>query len=499
MKIRFMKTSMINHRARRLAFLGMLLLSCSAMVSWAQTVAETPEPTMPMSLEECITYALDHNIDIKKQLLIVENQKQSLLQSKLGLLPSLNAGATHGYNWGKTVDRYTNQFATTRVQSNNFYLSSNMALFQGLTQVNTIQQNQLNLMATQYDLDLIMDNISIAVSGYYLDILYNQEILEVSKAQLDITTQQVNRMKKMLDAGTIAKGDLLSIQAQAATEDLAVVNAENTLAISYLTMQQLIDYPVSNDFRIEKPELRPIQAPQISITPEDIYNVALGARPEIKSAEYRVQSAHKGVAIAQGYQSPTLNLSGTWATGYSGAAQQGYDTISGIAPIGYVETTLQPVVAPYEYPSQYETIPFQDQLNNNQNKSIGLTLQVPIYNGWQVRSAISKAKLAEEEAKYSLNQAQLDLNKTIQQAYADAIAALKNFNAAETKVSAQQEAFKYAQQKFEVGLMNAVDYNEIKKNLTTAESELLQSKYRYLYTTTVLRFYMGKPLTFNAE
>lgn len=496
-----MKTRIINLRAGRQVLLGMLLLFASIQVSRAQalTTEQASAPAMPLSLEECITYALDHNIDIKKQVLMVENQKESLLQSKLGLLPTLNAGATHGYNWGKTVDRYTNQFATTRVQSNNFYLSSNLPLFQGLTQMNSIQQNKLNLMASQYDLDLIMDNISIAVAGYYLDILYNMEMLEVSKAQLDVTGQQVNRMKKMLDAGTIARGDLLSIEAQAATEELAVVNAENTLSISYLTLQQLIDYPVSTDFRIEKPELRPIQAPQIGITPEDIYNVALASRPEIKSAEYRVESAHKGVSIAKGYQSPTLMLSGTWATGYSGAAQQGYDTLNTIMPIGYVQSTLEPVVTSYDYPGKYQTIPFSDQLDNNQNKSIGLSLQIPIYNGWQVRSAISKARLAEEEARYNLVQTQLNLNKTIQQAYADAVAALKNFNAAATKVNAQEEAFKYAEQKFEVGLMNAVDYNEIKKNLTTAESELLQAKYRYLYTTTVLRFYMGQPLTLNAE
>jgi outer membrane protein len=128
---------------------------------------------------------------------------------------------------------------------------------------------------------------------------------------------------------------------------------------------------------------------------------------------------------------------------------------------------------------------------------VGLSLQIPIFNGWQVRTVINQAKLAQEEAKYTLTQAQLELNKKIQQAYADAVAALKNFNAAEKKVNAQQEAFKYAEQKFEVGMMNAVEYNEIKKELTRAESELLQAKYRYIYTTTVLEFYMGRPLTLN--
>jgi outer membrane protein len=195
------------------------------------------------TLEDCINYALDSNINIQKQVLMVENQKTQLLQNYLIMLPDLNAGATHGYNWGQTVDRYTNQFATTRVQSNNFYLGTQLNLFQGLRQINTVNQSELDYKAIQYDLDLMMDDISIAVAGYYLDILYNRELLGVAKAQYEITQQQVNRMQKMVDAGTLAKGDLLNIEAQLATEELQIVEAENRLTISYLSLQQLIDHP----------------------------------------------------------------------------------------------------------------------------------------------------------------------------------------------------------------------------------------------------------------
>ncbi|NTV83051.1 MAG: TolC family protein [Bacteroidales bacterium] len=218
------------------------------------------------TLEDCINFALDSNINIKKQVLMVESQKAQLLQDYLIMLPDLNAGATHGYNWGQTVDRYTNQFATSRVQSNNFYLGTQFNLFQGLRQVNTVNQAKLNYEAIQYDLDLMMDDISIAVAGYYLDILFNQEILAVAKAQLEITQQQVNRMQKMVDAGTLARGDLLNIEAQLATEELQVVEAENRLTISYLSIQQLIDHPYSAAFKIETPELKPIEAPQVALT-----------------------------------------------------------------------------------------------------------------------------------------------------------------------------------------------------------------------------------------
>ena len=424
------------------------------------------------TLEDCINYALDSNINIKKQVLMVESQKAQLLQDYLIMLPDLNAGATHGYNWGQTIDRYTNEFATTRVTSENFYLGTQLNLFQGLRQINSLNQSKLNYQAIQYDLDLMMDDISIAVASYYLEILFNQELLGVAKAQKEITQQQVSRMQKMVDAGTLARGDLLNIEAQLATEELQVVEAENRLTISYLTIQQLIDHPYSPDFRIEIPELKPIEAPEVVMTAKNVYDIALSQRPEIKSAEVRVESAQKGISIARGYQSPTLGFNGTWATGYSGLSTD---------------------------PVTNELIPWAEQVDNNQNKSLQLNLQIPIYNGWQVRTAISQAKIAKEEADLSLLQAKLDLDKKIQQAYADAVAALKNYNASEKKVNAQKEAFKYAEQKLGVGLVTTVDYNETKKNLTSAESDLLQAKYRFIYTTTVLDFYMGKPLTLKQE
>jgi outer membrane protein len=448
------------------------------------------------TLEECINYALDNNIDIKKQVLTVDNQKDQLLQSKLGVLPSLNAGATHGYNWGNTVDRYTNQFATTRVQSNNFYLGTQFNLFQGLQQVNNINRNKLEWMATQYDLDLLMDNISIAVAGFYLDILYNQEIYRVAGEQLDVTNLQVNRMQKMVDAGTMARGDLLNIQAQAATEELQQVQAENNLVLSYLSLQQLIDLPVTDTFRIESPALKQIEAPQVVLTPGDVYQTALTKRPEIKSAEYRVQSAEKGISYAYGYLSPTLSFNGSWATGYSGAAKTGSEPVQQLYEnAGYVQSTLEPVTLVQTVDSKYTVIPFNSQLNDNQNKSLSLTLQIPIFNGWQAQTAISQAKIRKEEADLTLQKARLDLNQTIQKAYADAVAALKNYNASDKKLQAQKEAFKYAEQKLGVGLVTTVQYNDTKKELTRAESDMLQAKYRFIYTTTILDFYMGNPIS----
>ncbi len=270
------------------------------------------------SLEDCINYALDHNVNVKKQSLNIDIQEELVTQSKLGLLPNVSGFASHGYNWGKRIDPFTNEFATDRVRSNNFYLSGNLNLFSGLQQVNTIKKNMLNLMAAQYDVDYYMDEISINVATQYLQTLYYIEFVAISENQLNITKQQVERTRKLMEAGTLAKGDLLTIEAQEASEELDLVNNQNNLNLSYLTLSQLLELPTSEGFEIEKPELGLLSEPEI-YTPEQIYQTALENRPEIKSAETKVESSQKDLEIAKGGYYPSLSLGGQWGTGYSGA------------------------------------------------------------------------------------------------------------------------------------------------------------------------------------
>jgi outer membrane protein len=453
------------------------------------------------TLEDCINYAMDNNLDIKKQVQMVQSNKATLLQTGLSALPSLNAGATNIWNWGKTVDRYTNQFATTNVRSNNFSISTDVVLFNGLQKFNTFKQNQIDLLASKYDLDVIKDNISLSVAGFYLDILFNYELLDVARAQLATTKDQVARMEKMVEAGSTAKGDLLNIQAQAATEELTVIEAENRLTISLLSLQQLIDLAVSKDFLVERPNLKLIEPPKGMITADYIYEQALGVRPEIKSSELQVQSAQKGISIARSGVSPSLSFGGTWATGYSGAAQEvnpDVNPVISVYPIGITQNTLDTVLG-FSKDYAYRTISFHDQLRNNDNKSVGFYLNIPIFNGWQVRNAISQAKIQHDIAELNLETQKRDLRKTIEQSWADAAAALKKYNSSEDKVTAQEESFNYSTQKFEVGMLTSFDYNNSKKELTVAQSQLLQAKYDYIFKITILDFYMGNPIRIVRE
>lgn len=451
------------------------------------------------TLDDCVDYALENNLDIQKQIQNVEAFRSSLLQSGLDMLPNLNFNASNIWNTGQTIDQYTNTFATTTVRSNNFSISSNVTLFNGMQKFNTLRRNKIELMAGQYDLDVLKNDISLTVAGYYLDILFNKEILLVAQGQLAITKEQVSRVDKMVDAGAAAQGDLLNIEAQASTEELNVIESKNRLNISFLSLQQLIDLPVSQDFDIEKPLLKAVAAPEEFISSQKIYEQALATRPEIRSAELKVESAYKNLAIARGAQSPILTFGGSYATGYSGAAKEIDPNIPPVIseyPIGITQLSRDTVMG-YQYQYDYRVKSFSDQWNDNDNFSVGFNLNIPIFNGWQVRTAIRQAKIQCHVAELNLEQQKRTLRKVIEQAYADAVAALQKYQSAQHKVTAQEESFNYTQQKFDVGMVTSYDYNNSKKDLTSAQSELLQAKYDFIFKTTILEFYMGNPISIS--
>ncbi len=446
------------------------------------------------TLEECINYALDNNINIKKQYLNINYQEELLNQSKLGMLPNFNGYVSHGYNWGQTVDRFTNQFATDRVRSNNLYLQGDVNLFSGLQQLNSIKRNKFNLQKAQFDSDFYKDDISISVATEYLQALYYLEFVEIYRNQLEITNQQVSRTQKLVDAGTLAKGDVLTIEAQLASEELSLVEAENNLSLSLLNLTQLMELASSQGFMIEKPEIGLVDQPEI-FTPDKVFASALETRPEIKSSELNVQSSEMDLKIAQGSYYPRLSLTGSIGSGYSGANEIYDNYVYSLSenPLGLTESGED--VFGYNATFDSKTKPFGDQIDDNLNRSLNLSLSIPIFNGWAARSNVAQAKIGIENANLDLELQKNNLYKTLQQAYNDAVAAFNRHKASNKKVNATSESFKYAEQKFNVGLINSVEYNDAKKEYNNALSELIQAKYDFVFRTTIIDFYLGKPLT----
>lgn len=419
------------------------------------------------SLEECIRYAIDHNIQIKQQTIQTKVQKNSLDQSKLSLLPTINGQASHDYSFGRALDQNTYTFYNQTVLQDYFYLGGRTDLFNGLQNLNTIQKNKYELLAGEQDLQRIRDNVALSVALAYLQILLNKELASANENQLNITLQQIEKTKKLVDAGSVARGNLLQIEAQAAQEELSLITMKNQLETSYLNLTQLLELESPAGFEIVVPEITVEQNSVVTGNIDEIYDLAAQSRPEIKSSELKLTASEYALKIAKGARSPSISLSHTFGTRYSFIKD-----IPGFQS-------------------------FEEQLKNNKNYGLGVSMSIPLLNGWQVNKNISNSKLSVESSQYTLEGSKKELYKNIQQAYTDAVAALKKYNASSKAVSSTEESFRYTEQKFNVGMITPFDYNASKTQLLNAQSDMSQAKYEFIFKTKVLDFYKGLPLNLN--
>lgn len=448
------------------------------------------------TLEECIDYARKNNLTIRQQHLNVDMAKILLTQSKAAFLPGVNASATHSYNYGQTIDRFTNQFVNDRVRSNNFYVSGNVTIFNGFILLNSWKQKLIDLKVSEYEAEKIEDDISLNIASAYLQILYNIEMVNNAKRQLELTRLQVDRTRMLYDAGSVSKGNLLSMEAQLASEEATLIKYQSQLDISYLTLAQMLYLEDVNSFRIAVPEIALSDSNLMTLeSPDNIYKYAVSNQPDVKAYELRVQSAEKSLQIARGGRYPSLTLSGSWGTGYSSGSQSlsGF-SFSGFDTIGFTSESMTEYVLSPAYSYEYEVTPFADQIKDNVNKTIGLNLTIPLFNGLSTHTNVQMAKISLETARINYEQSKLNLRQTIQQAHADAMAAFKNYLAAAKQVSALRESFKYMEERYNVGMATPVEYSDSKNKLIEAESQLLQAKYEYVFRTRILDFYLGKEI-----
>ena len=417
------------------------------------------------SLQKCITYALENNIQIKQQQLNTKYYENQVSQAKSNRLPNLNAQIGNDNSFGRSLT-YLNTYKNVNSSSITGGASTNFTIFNGFQLTNTIDKYELDLQATLKDLQKAKDDMMLNIAGMYLQILFSEELVLVDEAQIEVTKQQLSRTQQLVEAGSLAKGAQLEIEAQMAREELQLVNNKNDMQLSYLALYQLLELPIAESFKIEKPVLPEIKANLSMANSIDVFNNAMNVRPEIQAAQLRVKSAEKDLEIAKGNQYPSLSFNANYYNLYNNK----YTDING------------------------EDIAFGDQLKNNGRSSLGLTLGIPIFNRFQVKNGISNAELQIQDYQYRLQTSSNTLRKEIEQAYTNALAALNRYMSTEKAVESMQEAFRYVEEKFNVGMVNSVDYNLQKNQLTSAQSQLLQAKYEYIFRTKILDFYNGIPI-----
>ncbi|HSM46431.1 MAG TPA: TolC family protein [Draconibacterium sp.] len=428
-------------------------------------VGSTANAQNVWSLQKCIDYALENNIQIKQQQLNTQFYENQVSQAKANRLPNLNVQFGNDNSFGRSLT-YLNTYENVNSSSITGGAGTSFTIFDGFALSNTIDKQELDFQATLKDMQKAKDDIMLNIAGMYLEILFAEELELVSEAQLDVTKQQINRTQQLVDAGSLAKGALLEIEAQLAREELQLVNDRNRVQLSYLSLFQMLELPIAESFKIEKPSLPEIKANYSMANSIDVFNNALNVRPEIQAAQLRVKSAEKDLEIAKGNHYPSLSFNANYYNLYNNK----YTDRNG------------------------EDIAFSDQLKNNGRSSLGLTLAIPIFNRFQVKYGISNATLQISDFQYRLQTASNTLRKEIEQAYTNAIASLNRYMSSEKAVESMEEAFRYVEEKFNVGMVNSVDYNLQKNQLTVAQSQLLQAKYEYIFRTKILDFYNGIPI-----
>ena len=430
------------------------LLCCSLIIN-AQEV---------WSLEDCIDRAVSENLNIKKQQLTSKVSSNLFKQSRLELLPSINTFASKGYYFGRSVNPATNDYIEENIVTGDISVVAGVTIFNGFQKINTIRKYSLEKKASDYDINTIINNISLNVANAFLQVLFAKDLVTVNQQQLEVIRLQVEKTRKMVDVGKFAKGNLLEVESQQAAEELELINVQNQLDASYLNIRQLLEINPDTPFTIASPN---IVVPSIIEFPStaEIFQVACNIFPEIKSAELQFQSSKLDLLIAKGKLSPKLSVNTAVSTNYTNI---------------------------YNTPIINRSI--KDQAQDNLRKSVNFSLEIPIFNNWYVNTAIQNSKIYVSDASYNLLQRKNELRKKIEQARADVLAAKKQYDYARKTYDAFQEVFKYTAQKYNLGLVSTYEYNDSKTKLNTAESELIRSKYDYIFKIKIIDFYMGEKL-----
>lgn len=416
------------------------------------------------TLKACVDYALENNISIKQSELDLKTSEINKKDAIGNFLPSLNASASHAWSIGLGQDPVTFNAVNSTTRNLSGGISSSIDIYKGQRNLNQLYRSNLQILAAQYQLDSMKDDISLFVANSFLQILFNKEQLKVLRLQLDISKQDLSRTQELVDAGSLPKGDILEIQATVATQEQQIVTSENALLISKIELAQTLLIEDYETFDIVDLNYNVPLTDILNESPSVIIEKAKDTRKEVKIAETNTKIAEANLKIAKGGLQPTL----TGAYSFSS---------------NYFKSGL------------FDTPDFETQISDNKSHNFSLRLNIPVFNGFSLRSEVNRNKVNLERAKIKLEQANLDIETKVYQAYNDAKGALKAYEAAQKTLSARQEAFSYSKERYNVGLLNAFDYGQSQNKYESAQSDVIRAKYDYIFKLKVLEFYFGIPIT----
>ena len=486
-------------------------LTAALSTTYAQTTTGQSGVTSPgsaiasnssrLNLQQCIEIAQQNNIQVRQGRLTVANSELQLHQSRLNRLPSAIFQVNQSVNGGRSINIQSNEFVQQTINSSNLQLNSSVTLYNGMVLQKTVQQNNLALQASQFELTATQNNISLTVAQNYLNVLTGTEQLAIAQRQAEVTRAQLDRTQRLVNAGSAPEAQLFELRSTLASNEVDIVNAQNTLDLARVSLLQAMNVPINQAFEVEA-----INVPDPSLDPytasvQQLFDVASTNLPEVKGADLRVQSALLGVEVAKGGLYPTLSLNAGVNSLYSSAAANQIPNGSTTTfPLGYyvdpITGTQIPIIGTGQG-SDKVSIGYGSQLKNNFSQSVSLFLRVPIFQGNLSRNRITTAKIQQQNAELSALNTRLTLRQQIETAYTNTRAGANRYKATQAQVASLERAFQVAESRLNAGALNATDYSIAKTNLDRARASLVQAKYDYVFRTKILDYYQNKSLSFN--
>lgn len=434
----------------------------------------------PWDIEQCIEHAVGHNLQVQQGLKAVQSSRIDRSQTRLNYLPNLSAGASHNFSHGRSLDPTTYEYVSGKSVNNvSGSLSLSTQLFGGLQKAHNLRRADFSLRASVQDVERIKNEITVAVTAAYLQVLYIKEQITVSQNQLEVLQSQLERTRKLVEAGSVPLGSRLELEAQLAAEQYNLVTYRNQRINALLDLAQLLELRDVPQFDVAVPDSARLEVLMEAKMLDHlggvnaVYTAAQGL-PQVEVQKLRYQVARKDVALARARYYPTLSFGASYGSSWSDARSR-----------------PQLPGATIDNPNY----PFFDQFRDNASEALQFGLSVPIFGGLTTRNNVRKSKIALQHAALGVRIAEDRLYKDIQQAWTDASGALERYRSATSSVTSNAESFRYAAQKFEAGATTAVDYNLAKNNLIEARSMQVRARYDYIFKLKILDFYRGVPIT----
>jgi outer membrane protein len=415
------------------------------------------------TIQKCIDYALQKNIQVQKTLLTTETNKINFNAEKASRFPIVDAAARQNFGWADQQSTGSNNYTFTGSNNSSYSVSAGVTLYAGLKLKQIIKQSDISYKAGLFDSETMKETISLNIMSAFLQILYAEEQVKNTQNQIDLTQKELNLANERMNLGVISNADYLLVKSQLATEKQNIATAQGILTTDRVTLMQLMELPITNDFEIEQPDLTNLVNKSRNTLPDSVYQIALAIKPEIKSAALHSESTSMGVAIAKSDYMPRL------------AFDAGFSS---------------------DYLSTLKNSDYPFQLSHNFSPSIGLSLSIPIYHNEQIKSTIEIAKINTRNAQLDEQNTKNQLRKAIESACTNVITAQNEYDASKEQYQASQEAYAVAEEKFTQELMNSVDFLVQKTNLNIAVSNYLQAKYNLVFSYKTLDFYIGIPFNF---